>query len=136
MRNLLKFAIIFALFFNGAAPAVSAIVNLSDEPNLKETLGDRIIICTGWGIKYIKLSDYIEGNFDEGENAPSSPISSNHCPLCLNPAIDETILKQGLYDYLEISFNEEVLFKLFSSSELLKDDFHDYLTSNDPPKIS
>lgn len=70
--------VVLALFVNAIAPISVAFAQQvsAEEAELEALFGDKIIICTPFGYKYIDLED-----FKNGEH-PTEDGSSFHCSLC------------------------------------------------------
>lgn len=102
-------------------------------------LGDKIIICTGWGIKYVSLSEAFGGEEKSGnnDNTPQTPFSKNHCPLCINPSLDANAISVPTFiSFLETSLSEKIQYSIFDSYHFYESDYHSYLTSQAPPTFS
>jgi len=120
------FYLALAILLNPLSPAI-AYAKLSD------SLGDKIIICSGWGIEYIDISELPEGY--EKSNIPQ--ISKNHCPLCLNPSADlASKISPSFEVFLKLSLNSADKFSNFDNPQFYISGYYHYLTSNDPPKLS
>lgn len=67
-----------AVFLNAIAP-LSIAVNQSANANetaLEQLLGDKILICTPFGFKYVSLDELSKSQRGDGD------ASLTHCPLC------------------------------------------------------
>ena len=68
--------LILALLLNAALPSILSLINAaSDEQS--SLFGDKILICTSTGAKYISIADYENGNL------PADYDPRPHCPLCI-----------------------------------------------------
>lgn len=123
------------LIANAFAPLSS---QLGGDVNASDTFGDKIIICTGWGIEYVSISELFGGD-SEGENENNKiPLGSkNHCPLCLNPSVDaNSLISSGFAAFLNISLTEKIHFSLVEEESDYRSNYQSYLVKTGPPTFS
>ncbi len=104
-KQIFNLAIVLAVFFNAVAP-LSFVVNQfanAEENSADALFGDKILICTPAGFKYISFAE-LEERQNHGEDEQQS-----HCSLC------------------QISVDKNVLY-ILSTKELCLIEFH--TTSN------
>jgi len=69
--------IILALFFNAISPLFISFANASTLATKDSPFGDKILICTAEGFKYVNIEDFANGDY------PQENDSRPHCPLCI-----------------------------------------------------
>ena len=73
-----------AIFLNAMAPlsVVAKEISPADTASIDALFGDKIVICTPTGFKYVSIDELNERQKTGQDN------SENHCPLCLINAFD------------------------------------------------
>ena len=80
-RETVNLLLVIALFFNAFSP-FSVVLNQfwQDDTSAIETLfGDKILICTPFGYKYVSLDELDETDMGHDE----IPDTNSHCSLCM-----------------------------------------------------
>jgi len=83
-RHPVNLLLTLALFLNAIAPLSFALAHNADQNSgIEELFGNKILICTPLGYKYISLDEFKNGA------APEDHDTRPHCPLCvINMAAD------------------------------------------------
>ena len=78
-KNLTNLFVAFVVFLNAMAPlsVVAKDFSNSDDATAEALFGDKIVICTPTGFKYISVDELNDRQNNGSDNA------QNHCPLCL-----------------------------------------------------
>jgi len=89
-----------AVFFNAIAPlaVVAKEFSASDNMSVESLFGDKILICTPSGFKYINI-DELHENQNNGGNGQQS-----HCPLCQINAPAHILFAIDLTDSFEFEY--------------------------------
>lgn len=86
-KETINFLLVMALFINAFAP-FSVVLNQfrhNDDSSIEALFGDKILICTPFGYKYISIDELDEMDIDKN----NTPNANSHCSLCLITTDDE-----------------------------------------------
>ncbi|MDG1997444.1 MAG: hypothetical protein P8J14_13175 [Emcibacteraceae bacterium] len=101
----MNFFLVLALFINAMAPLSAVFSNPTheDDAAIEALFGDKILICTPLGYKYVSLNE-LDGMSDEQKQN-----SSSHCSLCLITTGDDKAYIADLNTFIKIELQKASL---------------------------
>ena len=83
-RKIITLTLTIALLFNAVSSLNFSFNVASADSGVRSLFGDKILICTSSGLKYISFEDFKKGDY------PKDKSTRSHCPLCIvNNASDD-----------------------------------------------